>query len=47
VVPAELSAKLPDAKGAIFPTNVQLRYGKEVVIGNWDAAVGADVRPVP
>jgi len=44
VVPEELSAKLPDVTGAVFPTVDQLVQGKEVIVAGWDAAVGADIQ---
>ncbi|MBK8051222.1 MAG: extracellular solute-binding protein [Anaerolineales bacterium] len=47
VVPEELSAKLPDVTGAVFPTVQQLVDGKQVIVENWDSAVGADVQAPP
>jgi putative spermidine/putrescine transport system substrate-binding protein len=44
VVPEELSAKLPDVSGAVFPTLAQLDANFELVTKNWDTAVGADVK---
>ena len=44
VVPAELSAKLPDVSGAVFPTLDQLTAASELITKNWDSAVGADVK---
>ena len=43
VVPQELLDKLPDVSGAVFPTNDQLVQGKEAIVANWDAVVGANV----
>ena len=47
VVPEELSAKLPDVTGAVFPTVEQLTLGKEVIVANWDSVVGANVEAAP
>ena len=46
VVPAELSAKLPDVSGAVFPSNAQLNAAKELITTQWDAVVGADIKKV-
>jgi putative spermidine/putrescine transport system substrate-binding protein len=43
VVPEELSAKLPDVTGAVFPTVDELVQGKEVIAAQWDSVVGVDV----
>lgn len=47
VVPAELSAKLPDVSKAVFPTADQLVKAKELITGQWDAVVGADIQKAP
>lgn len=47
VVPQELSDKLPDVSGAVFPTLDQLNTAKELITTNWDTAVGADVQAAP
>jgi putative spermidine/putrescine transport system substrate-binding protein len=47
VVPAELSAKLPDVSGAVFPTADQLIAAKELITTRWDAVVGADIQKAP
>jgi putative spermidine/putrescine transport system substrate-binding protein len=47
VVPADLLAKLPDVSGAVFPTLDQLNAAKELIVANWDTAVGADVQAAP
>ncbi len=47
VVPEELSAKLPDVTGAVFPTVEQLTLGKDVIAANWDSVVGANVEAAP
>jgi putative spermidine/putrescine transport system substrate-binding protein len=44
VIPAELSAKLPDISGAVFPTAEQLIAAKELITTQWDAVVGADIK---
>lgn len=44
VVPQELSDKLPDVSGAVFPTLAQLNAAAELITKNWDTAVGADVK---
>ncbi|MBI5353664.1 MAG: extracellular solute-binding protein [Chloroflexi bacterium] len=47
VVPAELSAKLPDVSGAVFPTAEQLLTAKELITTKWDELVGADIQKAP
>ncbi len=47
VIPADLLAKLPDVSGAVFPSLAQLNAAKEVIVANWDSAVGADVQAAP
>ncbi len=47
VVPADLSAKLPDVSGAVFPTLDQLNAATELITKNWDSAVGADIKAAP
>jgi len=44
VVPAEIGDKLPDVSGAVFPTLAQLTAANELITGNWDSVVGADVQ---
>jgi putative spermidine/putrescine transport system substrate-binding protein len=43
VIPAELSAKLPDVSGAVFPTAQQLIAAKELITTQWDSVVGVDI----
>ncbi|MDD2921643.1 MAG: extracellular solute-binding protein [Anaerolineales bacterium] len=47
VVPAELSAKLPDVSQAVFPTSDQLVKAKETITTQWDAVVGVDIQKAP
>jgi len=47
VVPADLSAKIPDVSGAVFPTLDQLNTAHDLITKNWDTAVGADVKAAP
>ncbi len=47
VIPADLLAKLPDVSGAVFPSLAQLNAAKELIVANWDSAVGADVQAAP
>ena len=47
VIPAELLAKLPDVSGAVFPSADQLDAANQLITGNWDAVVGADVQAAP
>jgi len=47
VVPADLAAKLPDVTGAVFPTDAQMSAAKDLIIKDWDSAVGADVKAAP
>ncbi len=44
VVPEELSAKLPDVSGAVFPTVEQLVQGKDTITSQWDSVVGVEVK---
>lgn len=43
-VPADLSAKLPDVTGAVFPTLDQLNAAQEFITKQWDALVGANIQ---
>jgi putative spermidine/putrescine transport system substrate-binding protein len=47
VVPADISAKLPDVSGAVFPSADQLAAGKTLITTNWDSAVGSDIKAAP
>jgi putative multiple sugar transport system substrate-binding protein len=47
VVPADISAKLPDVSGAVFPSSDQLAAGKTLITTNWDSAVGSDIKAAP
>lgn len=47
VVPADLSAKLPDVTGAVFPTDAQMSGAKDLITKNWDSAVGSDIKAAP
>jgi putative spermidine/putrescine transport system substrate-binding protein len=47
VVPADLSAKLPDVSGAVFPTLDQLTAANELITKNWDSVVGANIQAAP
>ena len=47
VIPADLLDKLPDVSGAVFPSLAQLNTAKELIVANWDSAVGADVQAAP
>ena len=47
VVPADLSAKLPDVSGAVFPSLDQLNAAKDLIVKNWDSVVGADIQAAP
>lgn len=42
-VPAEQLAKLPDVEGAVFPTIEQLDTANQLITGQWDTVVGANV----
>ncbi len=44
VVPADLSSKLPDVSGAVFPTTDQLSKANDLITKQWDSVVGADVK---
>jgi putative spermidine/putrescine transport system substrate-binding protein len=43
VVPEDLSAKLPDVSGAVFPTVDQLSTAANLITTQWDAVVGASI----
>jgi putative spermidine/putrescine transport system substrate-binding protein len=47
VVPADLSAKLPDVSGAVFPSNDQLSKANDLITKQWDAVVGANIQKAP
>lgn len=47
VVPADLSAKLPDVSGAVFPSNDQLAKAKDLITKQWDSVVGANIVKPP
>ena len=47
VVPAALSAKLPDVSGAVFPSNDQLATVNTLVAKQWDSVVGANIQKAP
>jgi putative spermidine/putrescine transport system substrate-binding protein len=47
VVPADLSAKLPDVSGTVFPTLDQLTAANTLITKNWDSVVGADIKKAP
>jgi putative spermidine/putrescine transport system substrate-binding protein len=47
VVPADVSAKLPDVSGTTFPTLDQLTAANKLITGQWDSVVGADVKAAP
>ncbi len=47
MVPADLSAKLPDVTGAVFPTLDQLNKAADLITKNWDSTVGADIKAAP
>jgi putative spermidine/putrescine transport system substrate-binding protein len=43
-IPADVLAKLPDTKGAVFPTLDQLNKATDLITKNWDKAVGLDIK---
>jgi putative spermidine/putrescine transport system substrate-binding protein len=43
-VSSDLIAKLPDIAGAVYPTSDQAAKAKELITGQWNAIVGADVK---
>jgi putative spermidine/putrescine transport system substrate-binding protein len=47
VVPADVSAKLPDVSGAVFPTQAQLKAATDLIVKNWDSVVGANIKKAP
>jgi putative spermidine/putrescine transport system substrate-binding protein len=47
VVPADLSAKLPDVSGAVFPSNTQLAGANTLITKQWDSVVGANIVKPP
>jgi len=44
VVPADISAKLPDVSGAVFPSLDQLNAAATLITKNWDKVVGANIK---
>jgi len=46
-VPQEQLDKLPDVKGAVFPSLDQLNAAKELITTQWDSVVGVDVVDAP
>jgi len=47
VVPADLSAKLPDVSGAVFPSNDQITTASTLITKQWDTVVGANIQKAP
>jgi putative spermidine/putrescine transport system substrate-binding protein len=47
IVPPDLTAKLPDMSGAVFPSLDQLNSAREQIAEGWDAVVGVDIQPAP
>jgi putative spermidine/putrescine transport system substrate-binding protein len=43
-VSKDIIAKLPDITGAVYPTSAQATAAKTLITGQWDAAVGADIK---
>jgi putative spermidine/putrescine transport system substrate-binding protein len=43
-IPADIAAKLPDTKGAVFPTLDQLNKATDLITKNWDKAVGLNIK---
>jgi len=44
VVPGELSTKLPEVSGVVFPTVKQLLAAQELITTRWDSVVGVDIK---
>ena len=47
VIPADLSAKIPDVSGAVFPSLDQQNAAKTLITEGWDSVVGVDVQKAP
>jgi len=47
VIPADLSAKIPDVSGAVFPSLDQQNVAKKLITEGWDSVVGVDVQKAP
>ena len=47
VIPADLSAKIPDVSGAVFPSLDQQNTAKKLITEGWDSVVGVDVQKAP
>jgi putative spermidine/putrescine transport system substrate-binding protein len=43
-IPPEVLAKLPDTKGAVFPTLDQLNKATDLITKNWDKVVGLNIK---
>jgi hypothetical protein len=40
----DLTAKLPDVAGSVYPTQEQAVAARDLIAKGWDSVVGADVR---
>lgn len=47
VVPADLTVKLPDVSGVVFPSLDQFNSARDLIAKNWTAVVGVDIQPAP
>lgn len=43
-IPPEQLARMPDVKGAVFPTTEQVAKATELISKRWDSVIGLDVR---
>lgn len=46
-IPSDLSAKLPDVSGAVFPSDAQLTAAKALITAGWKTQVGATIAAPP
>jgi len=47
MIPADLSAKIPDVSGAVFPSLDQQNTAKKLITEGWNTVVGVDVQKAP
>lgn len=47
VIPADVQAKMPDIKGAVFPTAAQLATAKTLITGSWASVTGVGPLKTP
>jgi putative spermidine/putrescine transport system substrate-binding protein len=46
-IPADVTSKLPDVTGVVFPSLAQLKTAQDVITKNWGSVVGVDIKKAP